>query len=911
MSASAADVVLRLERPLPVTLTRGRATALYLYGTCFHRFADLAGMEILVDGRASAADAFAMPRLDLFRSLHPQLGSGERPVPAADPASPEDPEVRAYRSGFWATPTVPAPGPGQEEVAIDARLTLEGGERIEVEVARIPVSEPVLGSGAPREDGPELIAVCMATCNPDPELFRIQVKSLREQSDRDWVCVVSDDCSRPETFAAIEAELAGDERFLLSRSERRLGVYRSFERALGLIPERATLVGLCDQDDRWYPEKLATLRREIGGSQLAYSDMRLVDTEGAILAETYWTDRSNNHTDLISLLVANTVTGAASLVRREVVELALPFPEVPGEQFHDHWLALVALSLGEITYVDRPLYDYVQHSGAALGHAAANLGLRPTAPPPHRDPLQLRRLRRRYSPSRPGYFRAYLRLRVLARVLLARCGDRIARRKSRALERFARAETSPAGALALLLRTQRARLGRDETLGIERMLFRGILWRRQLELRSRGVRRPEGSLDDAADPEPRATVAASVHGHAETTHIERMLEPLELAVSSSEPERVNLLIPSIDLKHLFGGYIGKFNLARKLAQSGRRVRIVTVNRTPPLAPDWRSQLSSYSGLDGLLDEVEIAFGREGGPLAVNPGDRFIATTWWTAYAAHEAGRELGAERFLYLIQEYEPYTFPMGSLAALASGSYELPHTAMFSTELLRRFFAERGYGVYAAGVERGDADSISFQNAITAVEPPTADELANRSSRRLLFYARSEPHARRNMFELGLIAIMRALERGTLDPSWELAGVGSVEGRSEISLPRGATLRMLPRRSQQAYANMLPEYDVGLALMFTPHPSLVPIEMASAGLSTVTNSFETKTAEAMAEISSNLLVAEPRIESIVDALEHAIERTADHRARAEGARVSWSRDWDKSLDAAKIEQVGSLLGRR
>ena len=37
-------------------------------------------------------------------------------------------------------------------------------------------------------------------------------------------------------------------------------------------------------------------------------------------------------------------------------------------------------------------------------------------------------------------------------------------------------------------------------------------------------------------------------------------------------ERVNLLIPSIDLQHFFGGYIAKLNLARRLAARGLRVR---------------------------------------------------------------------------------------------------------------------------------------------------------------------------------------------------------------------------------------------------------------------------------------------------------------------------------------------------
>ena len=55
------------------------------------------------------------------------------------------------------------------------------------------------------------------------------------------------------------------------------------------------------------------------------------------------------------------MTGAASLLRRELLDHALPFPPAQFAHFHDHWIALVALSLGEIAFVDEPLYDYVQH----------------------------------------------------------------------------------------------------------------------------------------------------------------------------------------------------------------------------------------------------------------------------------------------------------------------------------------------------------------------------------------------------------------------------------------------------------------------------------------------------------------------------------------------------------------------
>ncbi len=56
---------------------------------------------------------------------------------------------------------------------------------------------------------------------------------------------------------------------------------------------------------------------------------------------------------------------------------ALPFPPLLAKAFHDHWLAVVALARGEIAYLDEPLYDYVQHGDAVIGHSCANKRPRP------------------------------------------------------------------------------------------------------------------------------------------------------------------------------------------------------------------------------------------------------------------------------------------------------------------------------------------------------------------------------------------------------------------------------------------------------------------------------------------------------------------------------------------------------
>jgi len=387
------------------------------------------------------------------------------------------------------------------------------------------------------------------------------------------------------------------------------------------------------------------------------------------------------------------------------------------------------------------------------------------------------------------------------------------------------------------------------------------------------------------------------------------LEPLTLSVSESAPQRVNIVHPAVDLKHFFGGFIAVFNLARRLAERGHRVRLVALEG-PELPRDWRQRLGSYEGIGSWIEGLEVAFCADRSrALEVNPHDALIATHWNAAYVAAAAMRELRRERFLYLVQEYEPFIFPMGSAGALCRQSYELPHTAMFSTELLQGWFAAHRVGVYSAGPDAGAAASVSFDNAITPVGPVDADALRRPGPRRLLFYARPEEHAARNLYEIGAMALDRALDEGGFE-GWDLAGMGTVAARgSELILPRsGRPLRLIPRSSQAEYAELLRSADVGLSLMYTPHPSLPPIEMAAAGMPTVTNTYENKDAAALAGISGNLIAAEPTIEGVVAALGEAERRSEELDRRAAGSRVNWPSRWEDSLDDTVMAGVERLL---
>jgi glycosyltransferase involved in cell wall biosynthesis len=482
-SAADAGLVARLELELPDRLPVGRGNAVFVYGHCFHSGRRVRRIRILADGRAIEPMAERMPRLDL-------------PV---------------YRSAFWGI--VPF-GPTRRARVARLELAAELDDGAEL---RAPLGELELVPAAPAEpaaptipegDGP-LVAICMATYDPPPDLLRAQLDSIRAQTHERWVCVISDDRSDPDRFADIKSAVGDDPRFAVSRSPERLGFYANFERAVTMAPAEATLLALCDQDDAWHPDKLEVLLSEIGDAELVYSDARIVDEAGTVIFDTYWSRRRPNHTNLASLLITNTITGAASLFRRELLDRALPFPTRIGAQWHDHWLALVAVAGGEVRYVDRPLYDYVQHSGAVVGHDVANPGQvgRPAGE-------RLRMLGSDWREAIGGWCRKYFygvcKMLLVAEVLELRCGDRLRARRARALRRFRAIDSSPLGYAWLSARRLRRFAGRNETLDGEALLLHGLAWRRIISaLTWRRESPPRKLLKDAALPPPGGADTAS------------------------------------------------------------------------------------------------------------------------------------------------------------------------------------------------------------------------------------------------------------------------------------------------------------------------------------------------------------------------------------------------------------------
>ena len=219
-------------------------------------------------------------------------------------------------------------------------------------------------------------AVALAAYQPDEPMFARQLKSIQEQTHKDFVCLISVDGDYAAVEAMVRRACGDDARFHVLGYESRLGFHHNFERALQAVPEAAQWVALSDQDDFWYPEKLETLLPHLDQAALVTGQARVVTPEASAAGHSSigGTVTGRRNVGAADFIANNQVTGSLCVFRRELLEVALPFPSLAApSQYHDHWIGLCALAFGGVSIQDVVLQDYIQHGSNVVGESQQSL----------------------------------------------------------------------------------------------------------------------------------------------------------------------------------------------------------------------------------------------------------------------------------------------------------------------------------------------------------------------------------------------------------------------------------------------------------------------------------------------------------------------------------------------------------
>ena len=395
---------------------------------------------------------------------------------------------------------------------------------------------------------------------------------------------------------------------------------------------------------------------------------------------------------------------------------------------------------------------------------------------------------------------------------------------------------------------------------------------------------PPGESAPRAQPATKAENAALPSARQVLSSYFLQLPPLKLfAVPRSGSRRISVVTDSIDKGSLMGGVGTALILAAHLArQRGARLRLITRNE--------RAQPAHLDGLFSLYgirleEEMEFAFSNMWAPdsaIDAFADELFLTTSWWTTHTTLAA---VPSPRVLYLLQEDERMFYP--------GGDKLLRCTRLLMDERLQVVVNTQGLldHLVSSGLQH-------LQHRAIAFEPAFPSNVYSRRSkgrsekRRFMFYAR--PKHERNIFYFGLEVMERAITQGLIDTAdWEVLLVGS--NIPAFAFGDGTPARCISGLNWKDYAELIGGVDLALSLMYTPHPSYPPLDLAASGAVVVTNRFGNKTD--LSASCGNIITADLTVPAMLEALREGISRVSDDATRqSRYERCGLQRDWGAAL---------------
>lgn len=358
------------------------------------------------------------------------------------------------------------------------------------------------------------------------------------------------------------------------------------------------------------------------------------------------------------------------------------------------------------------------------------------------------------------------------------------------------------------------------------------------------------------------------------------LRPLKVR-PSTDVRYLTMVTDSVASAQLMGGVGTAVLLAVAIArEQNRRLRIVTREK----ACD-EVALRALLDLQGMPhdDDIEMIFsdGTVSDPcVPLGDDDLILTTSWWGTWSTRQA---VPAHQIVYLLQEDERMFYVGGDQHLLCHET--LSHNDIryvVNSQLLMQHFEEtKTIGPANNGIsfEPAFPDSIYYPNP-------------QGGRKNLVFYAR--PDHPRNLFLRGVTALNKAFAEGLFaEEEWNIHFFGI--NIQQVSFPT-RVIQYHDGLSWADYAALIRRADLGFSLMYTPHPSYPPLDLAASGAVVVTNAFGPKGTSA--HYSENILYAPLDIQALVDGLRRGIARVDDDATRrASHAKVSLNRDWQTSFD--------------
>lgn len=409
-----------------------------------------------------------------------------------------------------------------------------------------------------------------------------------------------------------------------------------------------------------------------------------------------------------------------------------------------------------------------------------------------------------------------------------------------------------------------------------------------------GLKRSLSNAKNKNNPQPKE-VKLSTADKLYLNHYSQ-LKPITTFINEGS-KRINLVVNALDDSSLFGGMATAIVFATKLAQKyNTKLRIITTGNKCNISSYYKvcelfqiEPIQDVQAFDASLRYIDETY-----KMDVTHNDIFIATIWWTAYIVNQINL---APRFIYLVQEYEPVFYPEGDEKLLTMESYAFEKSIpVLNTSVLKNFLSENKY-------KHIEENALVFEPSFEdKMYKASKDSFKPKDKYKLFFYARAS--TLRNLFYRGINILDRAITEGIIDTNkWDIYFAG--EEISEFTFSNGAKPIFMGKMNWQQYNDLISTMDLGLSLMFAPHPSYPPLDLISSGAVVVTNNYSTKS---NLDYSKNLIMADSDIDSMIEGMKKGVELAMDLKQREENYKNNkLKRDWNESF-AESFDKLKDLF---
>jgi glycosyltransferase involved in cell wall biosynthesis len=219
--------------------------------------------------------------------------------------------------------------------------------------------------------------------------------------------------------------------------------------------------------------------------------------------------------------------------------------------------------------------------------------------------------------------------------------------------------------------------------------------------------------------------------------------------------------------------------------------------------------------------------------------------------------------------------YPAGSMSAQVEATYSFGFYGLANTCSVKKIYEE----------QHGGRAEYFVPCVDTQIFRPAASRSAGPFT--IFFYGR--PQHPRNGFELGTAALRLVKQR--LGAGVRIVAAGDAWSPAALGLE--GVIENLGLLSYTQTADLYRTCDAGLVLMFTRHPSYLPLELMASGCLVVTN--RNPATQWLVRDRENCLLAQPSASCLAAALEWAAAHPAERQsitATAESGIQTRHSDW-------------------